>query len=90
MEILLSSIAKNDIRMLMRVFNAEEKGKGIQFLNMLKNDVAGIANHPETADMVYEEISVIKMKNFPTHIHYTINNQEDYLLITAVFKENKD
>lgn len=90
MKILLSSIAKNDIRLLMRVFNAEEKGKGIQFLEKLKENIAEISSHPETADMAYQGISVIKMNDFPAHIHYTVNNQEDYLLITAVFKENKD
>lgn len=74
----------------MRVFNAEEKGKGKQFLERLKEYVAEISNHPETADIMYDEISVIKMVDFPAHIHYTINNQENYLLITAVFKENKD
>ena len=86
----LSSIAKNDIRLLMRVFNAEEKGKGILFLEKLKDSITEISSHPEIADLVYKEISVIKMNDFPAHIHYTVNNQEDYLLITAVFKENKD
>ncbi|MGC4130457.1 MAG: hypothetical protein QM564_13085 [Bergeyella sp.] len=90
MKILLSSIAKNDIRLLMRVFNAEEKGKGIRFLENLKDSASEIATHPETADEEYKEIRVIKMADFPAHIHYTVNAQEDYLLITAVFKENKD
>lgn len=86
-KILLSSIAKNDIRLLMRVFQAEEKGKGQEFLADLKKAIAELSHHPNEKDKAYEEVNVIKMTTFPAHIHYTVDSQEDSLLVTAVFKE---
>ncbi len=70
----------------MRVFNAEEKGKGKIFLEELKVFISEISHHPETADTQYNEVNVIKMSKFPAHIHYIVDS-EDSLLITAVFKE---
>lgn len=86
-KILLSSIAKNDIRLLMRVFQAEEQGRGQKFLADLKKVIAEISHHPDEKDNAYEEVNVIKMTTFPAHIHYTVDLPEDTLLITAVFKE---
>lgn len=87
MKIFLSSIAKNDIRLLIRVFNAEEQEKGKYFLDDLKKTISYICNHPEESDSKYKEILVYKMKKFPVHIHCIVENQED-LFITAIFKEN--
>ncbi|MBB6371994.1 hypothetical protein [Chryseobacterium shigense] len=83
MNILLSSIAKNDIRMLMRVFNAEKENKGIDFLEDLKVSIHQIL---ETSIIKSSEIAVNKMDNFPVVIHYVFENEEN-LFITAIFKE---
>lgn len=88
-KIFLSSIAKNDIRLLIRVFNAEETGKGKRFLEDLKLTMDDITTHPDVADSKYSDVMVHKMTNFPAHIHYTVeNNDEICLFVTAVFKEN--
>ncbi|WP_131701490.1 hypothetical protein [Chryseobacterium sp. FH2] len=83
MKILLSSIAKNDIRLLMRVFNAEKENKGIDFLEDLKVSINEIL---ETSTQKSSEIAVNKMENFPVLIHYIFENEEN-LFITAIFKE---
>lgn len=83
MNILLSSIAKNDIRMLMRVFNAEKENKGTDFLEDLKVSINQIL---ETSTVKSSEIAVNKMENFPVVIHYVFENEEN-LLIAAIFKE---
>ena len=84
MKVLLSSIAKNDIRLLMRVFNAEKENKGAEFLENLKESIDGILQ-TQSYQARPEEISVTEMQNFPVHIHYVFENTES-LLITAVFK----
>ncbi|NML55837.1 hypothetical protein [Chryseobacterium cheonjiense] len=81
MKVLLSSIAKNDIRLLMRVFGAENKQKGIDFLESLKTSINGIAEHPGKPS----GINVYAMENFPANIHYVFENEET-LFITAIFK----
>ncbi len=81
MKILLSSIAKNDIRLLMRVFGAENKQKGIDFLECLKtsiNDIAEQSGKPAG-------INVCSMENFPVNIHYVFESEET-LFVTAIFK----
>ncbi|EJL73887.1 hypothetical protein PMI13_01314 [Chryseobacterium populi] len=83
MKVFLSSIAKNDIRLLMRVFNAEKENMGIDFLEDLKVSVGKILNDPE---MQETQLGQMVMQNFPVHIHYIVESKES-LLVTAIFKE---
>jgi len=87
MKVLLSSIAKNDIRMLMRVFNAETEKKDKFFLDVLKNSVEQIVEKSVQMDIKSTEMQVYKTENLPINIHYVFEDN-DNLLITAVFKEN--
>lgn len=81
MNVLLSSIAKNDIRLLMRVFNAEKEKKGIDFLEDLKESIHKILQNEKK----YKEVTVNTMQNFPVNIHYIFEDEEN-LLVTAIFK----
>ncbi|WP_312077086.1 hypothetical protein [Chryseobacterium sp.] len=87
MKILLSSIAKNDIRMLMRVFNAEKENKDKYFLDVLKNSVQQIVENTSRIDIKSAEMQVFKTENLPVNIHYVFEDN-DNLLITAVFKQD--
>lgn len=87
MKVLLSSIAKNDIRMLMRVFNAEEQNKDKCFLNDLKESINTILSDYEKLDIKNRELQVYKAENFPVQIYYLFEDN-DNLFITAIFKEN--
>ncbi|MBW8524426.1 hypothetical protein K0U91_09610 [Chryseobacterium chendengshani] len=85
MKVLLSSIAKNDIRMLMRVFNAEEHNQGKYFLDDLKESINMILSNYESLDIKSKEIQVYKTERFPVDIHYLFEDN-DSLFITAIFK----
>ncbi|MCW3168519.1 hypothetical protein OMO38_08260 [Chryseobacterium sp. 09-1422] len=85
MKVLLSSIAKNDIRMLMRVFNAEEHNKDRYFLDDLKESINTIVNNYERLDIKSKEVQVYKTEKFPVDIHYLFEDN-DSLFITAIFK----
>lgn len=85
MKVLLSSIAKNDIRMLMRVFNAEEHNKDRYFLDDLKESINTIVGNYEKLDIKSKEIQVYKTEKFPVDIHYLFEDN-DSLFITAIFK----
>lgn len=85
MKVLLSSIAKNDIRMLMRVFNAEEHNKDKYFLDDLKKSINTILSKYEKLDIKSKEIQVYKTEEFPVDIHYLFEDN-DSLFITAIFK----
>lgn len=82
MKVLLSSIAKNDIRLLIRVFNAEKEHKGVYFLKDLKESIKQIVENTEDTEA---ELKHLTMQNFPVHIHYIFENEES-LLVTAIFK----
>jgi hypothetical protein len=83
MKVFLSSIAKNDIKLLMRVFNAEREKKGIDFLEEVKKSINEIILYAE--DYQAKKLTMKTMENFPVNIHY-IFEDENNLLITAVFK----
>ncbi len=84
MKVLLSSIAKNDIRLLMRIFNADKENKGDEFLESLKASIDGILQTQNPHNKC-EEILVSTMPDFPVNIHYIFEDREN-LLITAIFK----
>ncbi|MDQ0592894.1 mannosyltransferase OCH1-like enzyme [Chryseobacterium ginsenosidimutans] len=81
MKVLLSSIAKNDIKLLMRVFNAKKENNGIHFLEELKETINEISLQSEKT----QEINISTMKKFPVNIHYIFENEE-ILFVTAIFK----
>ncbi|MFY1046966.1 hypothetical protein [Chryseobacterium sp. GP-SGM7] len=87
MKVLLSSIAKNDIKMLMRVFNAEEQYKDKYFLDDLKESIYKILHDSENTDIKNRELQVCRTEKFPVQIHYLFEDNES-LFITAIFKEN--
>lgn len=87
MKVLLSSIAKNDIKMLMRVFNAEEQNKDKDFLNDLKESINTILSDYKKLDIKNRELQIYKTENFPVQIYYLFEDN-DSLFITAVFKES--
>lgn len=85
MKVLLSSIAKNDIRMLMRVFNAEEQNKDKYFLENLKESINQILDENQKKDIKSKEAQVYKNEKFHVDIHYLFEDNES-LFITAIFK----
>jgi len=85
MKVLLSSIAKNDIRMLMRVFNAEEQNKDKYFLENLKESINQILDENQKKDIKSKEAQVYKNEKLPVDIHYLFEDNES-LFITAIFK----
>ncbi|KUJ57043.1 hypothetical protein [Chryseobacterium aquaticum] len=85
MKVLLSSIAKNDIRMLMRVFNAEEQNKDKYFLQNLKESINQILDENQKKDIKSQKVQVYKNEKFPVDIHYLFEDNES-LFITAIFK----
>ncbi len=85
MKVLLSSIAKNDIRMLMRVFNAEEQNKDKYFLENLKESINQILDENQKKDIKSKEVQVYKNEKFPVDIHYLFEDNKS-LFITAIFK----
>lgn len=87
MKVFLSSIAKNDIKMLMRVFNAEEKNKDKYFLDELRKSVSEILNESEKLDIKSREMQVYESEKFPFHVHYIFEDNES-LFITAVFRNS--
>lgn len=87
MKVLLSSIAKNDIKLLMRVFNAQEKNKDRYFLDDLKESIQKIVKDSENLDIKSKELQVGKTENFPVQIHYLFEDN-NCLFITAIFKKN--
>ena len=85
MEVLLSSIAKNDLQLLMRIFKAQEKNKEKEFLEEVKKSIQNIVEKSEDLDIKNTEIQVYLAENSPISIHY-IFEENNTLFITAIFK----
>ncbi|SEG42041.1 hypothetical protein SAMN05421847_2294 [Halpernia humi] len=86
----ISSIAKNDIRLIKRRLTAENKDKGNYFVNEIKHIILKIAENPKIADIEYEDIRVFNVSEFNINIHYQYKKNGEELLITAIFQNNKE
>ncbi|WP_312089446.1 hypothetical protein [Chryseobacterium sp.] len=85
MKVLLSSMAKNDIQLLMRVLNAQKKDQDRLFLKELKDSVQQIIKESKQKHIKSKEMQMYHSENFPICIHYMFEDQ-DNLFVTAVFK----
>ncbi|MFC6268748.1 hypothetical protein [Frigoriflavimonas asaccharolytica] len=86
MEILLSSIAKNDLRLLIRIFKAEDKENAKIFLKVIKKSIQKIVDLNKNLDIKGAEIQIYKTDIFPVSIHYIIE-KKNTLFVTAIFKD---
>ena len=55
-----------------------------EFLFRIKEAKIYILNNPEADDVIYNEIRMHNLYQFPYHIHYFINNAKKQIVILAI------
>jgi|SRR6056297_266328 len=78
-------LAKQDILKAARWYNSRQKGLGKRFTKDLRSKIQFIRNNPHAFAIRYNATHCAVLDIFPYIIHYTLYEQNETLIVTAVF-----
>ena len=78
-------LAKQDIKEAAVWYNDKQKGLGKQFTQKIRLKVHAISKHPKLGTIRYDNTRTTILDIFPYMIHYTVDELQSTITITAVF-----
>ncbi len=82
---ILLPLAKEDIKEAATWYNSKQKGLGKQFTQEIRSKVLLIRQNPEISAVRYDDVRTTVLDVFPFMIHYTVIDEEQTIIISAVF-----
>jgi plasmid stabilization system protein ParE len=89
-KIVLSPPARNDIREAAKWYNKRKAGLGRQFVSRIKEATAYIKDNPYMAQVRFDDVRVVIVKQLPYSIHYKIKEDIKTVLIHAILHDHRD
>jgi len=83
-------LAKEDIRDAARWYNKQSPGLGKRFTQEVRKSVRYIKQNPTDCSVRYDEVRTAVLKVFPFMIHYTIDESNQTVIISAVLHTSRD
>lgn len=71
-------------------YNEQSKGLGTRFKTNMKNELAEIKKNPYTRSFRYDTVRFAVVKKFPYAAHYTVDEDNNAIVIHAVFGFKED
>ncbi len=83
-------LAKEDIREAAKWYNKQQNGLGKQFTAEVRENVHFIRQNPKASNVRYKNIRTTVLNVFPFMIHYTIDEKNKAIIISAVLHTSRD
>ncbi len=83
-------LAKQDIKEVAKWYNSQKKGLGKRFTASVRKKVSYIRENPEHIAIRYGETRTTKIDTFPYMIHFTIDEENKTVIVSAVFGTKED
>lgn len=83
-------LAKEDIRDAARWYNKQNQGLGKRFTVEVRDSVRHIKQNPSACNVRHNEVRTAVLRAFPFMIHYTIDEVNKTVIITAVLHTSRD
>lgn len=83
-------LAKQDIREAALWYNKKSSGLGIRFTTEVREKVSFIRQNPNASNIRHDNIRTIILNIFPYMIHYTVDEKNKTVIVTAVFHTSRD
>lgn len=83
-------LAKQDIREAADWYNTKQKGLGKRFTKAVKDKVYYICQNPEAIAIRYGTVRTAFLDIFPFLIHYSKDDRQKTILISAVFHTSRN
>ena len=82
--------AKEDIRGAAHWYNKQSQGLGKRFTAEVSESVRFIRQNPKASNIRYDQVRTAVLKVFPFIIHYTIDDGEKTVIISAVLHTSRN
>ncbi len=83
-------LARQDIREAAAWYNAKQKGLGKQFTAQVRKKVLFIRQNPKAAAVRYDEVRTAVLDVFPFMVHYSVDEGQQTVVVSAVFHTYRD
>ncbi len=83
-------LAKQDIKEAAKWYNDRQLGLGIRFTEHVRKKVEFIRQNPKALAIRYENIRVSVLDVFPYMIHFSVDDQQKIIVISAVLSTHRD
>jgi len=83
-------LAKEDIREAVLWYNERQKGLDKKFISEVREKVKFIRQYPKAANQRYDNIRTAVLKIFPFIIHYTVDDSNKTVIVSAVFHTSRN
>ena len=83
-------LAKWDIEKAAIWYNSKQKGLGQRFMKAIHNKVLLIRQSPKIFPVRYDDIRTAVLDIFPFMIHYTVDDEQKTVIISAVFHTSRN
>ena len=78
-------LAKQDISEAANWYKSKQKGLGKRFTQEVRSKVLFIRQNPKISAVRYDDVRTAVLDVFPFMIHYTVDDQNKTVIISAVF-----
>ncbi len=83
-------LAKEDILDAARWYNKQSQGLGKRFTEEVRDSVRYIRQNPTTFSLRYDQVRTAVLNVFPFMIHYTLDEKNKTVIISAVLHTSRD
>lgn len=83
-------LAKEDIREAALWYNKKQNGLGKRFTGQVREKVRFIKQNPKACNVRYDNVRTAVLNVFPFMLHYTIDESNNTLIVSAVLHTNRN
>jgi len=83
-------LAKQDIREAALWYNKRSKGLGKKFTAEVRKKIRFIRKNPTASHVRYDNVRTAVLNIFPYMIHYTVNEANKTVVVSAVLHTSRD
>ena len=89
-EPIILPLAKEDIREAAKWYNKKQKGLGKRFTAEVRENVHFIRQNPKASNIRYKNVRTTVLNLFPFMIHYTIDEKDKTIIVSAVLHTSRN
>ncbi len=83
-------LAKQDIKEAATWYNSKQKGLGKRFTKSIRDKILYIRQNPSSSSIRYDVTRCTVLDVFPFMIHYSVNDEQKTVVISAVFHTSRN
>lgn len=89
-KVVLSPLAKEDVKEASKWYNKQKAGLGKKFVSRIKKTMVYIQKNPYMAQVRFDHVHVTVLNQFPFSIHYKVKEELKTILIHAVLHDRRN